>query len=164
VDILLFIEPCWFWLAATVVLALIEIATAVSLTTIWFAISAFCMVFLSFPVRQFRWQLAIFLVIALVLLIFTRPVALKKLKTGREKTNVDSLEGRTALVVKPVREFERGEVRVDGAIWSAVSEDGRALEAGEKCVIRRIEGAHAVVAARESAGAASSALEEKKEG
>ncbi|MDR2468100.1 MAG: NfeD family protein, partial [Spirochaetaceae bacterium] len=153
-DILLFIEPYWFWLAATVVLALIELATAVSLTTIWFAISAFCMVFLSFPVRSFRWQLAIFLAIAVVLLIFTRPVALKKLKAGREKTNVDSLAGKTALVIKPVREFERGEIRIDGVVWTAVSEDGRTLEAGEKCAVSRVEGAHAVVSALESGGGA----------
>ena len=146
-DILLFIEPYWLWLGATVIFALIELATAASLTTIWFAISAFCLVFLSFPVHSFRWQLAIFLAIALVLLIFTRPAALKKLKAGREKTNVDSLVGQTAPVTKHIGEFERGEISLGGVAWTAVSEGGEALEAGTKCVVLRIEGVKAVVKA-----------------
>jgi hypothetical protein len=55
---------------------------------------------------------------------FTRPIAIKKFKMGGEKTNVDSLVGKCALVTKKITEFDRGEVKLNGLIWTARTEDG----------------------------------------
>lgn len=127
-----------------VILAVIEGLT-LGLTTIWFAISAVVMIFLAFLPIPFILQILIFLIISAVLLIFTRPVAIEKFKTGRVKTNVDSLAGQHALVMKKITEFDRGEVKINGQIWSAKPEDGSVLEEGTKCEVIRIEGVQAIV-------------------
>ena len=134
----------WIWVALTVILAIIEVFT-LGLTTIWFALAALVMVFLSFLPIPIVFQILIFLAISAVLLIFTRPVALKKFRTGREKTNVDSLIGKYALVTKKIGEFDNGEVKLNGQIWSARSENGSELNEGTKCEVVRIEGVHAIV-------------------
>jgi len=139
-----FVPDWWIWTALVIIFALIEIFT-LGLTTVWFAIAAVVMVFISFLPIPLTIQFLIFLAIAAALLIFTRPLAVKKFKIGREKTNVDSLVGKHALVVKAIGEFERGEAKVNGLIWSARSEDGAEIPKGSKCEILRIEGVQLIV-------------------
>jgi membrane protein implicated in regulation of membrane protease activity len=139
-----FVPIHWLWVALTVFFAVIEVFT-LGLTTIWFAISALVMVFLSFLHIPLVFQVLIFLAISAVLLFFTRPIAVKKLKIGKVKTNVDSLIGKCALVTKKITEFDRGEVKINGIIWTARTEDGSTLEEGSKCEVARIEGVQAIV-------------------
>jgi len=134
----------WIWVALVIVFALIEVFT-LGLTTVWFAIAALVMVFLSFIKIPLTVQILIFLAIATLLLIFTRPLAIKKFKMGQEKTNVDSLIGKHALVVKTIGEFERGEVKINGLVWSARSENNTEITEGSKCEILRIEGVQLIV-------------------
>jgi len=141
-----FISIRWIWVFLTVLCAIIEVLT-LGLTTIWFAIAALVMVFLSFLPIPLVYQVMIFLAISAVLLFFTRPIAIKKLKIGREKTNVDSLVGKSALVTKKITEFDRGEVKLNGQIWTAKTENGSTLDEGSKCEVVRIEGVHAIVKA-----------------
>ena len=138
----------WFWVALFVIFAVIELCTF-GLHTIWFAIAALVMVFLSFFNIPLPVQGLIFLVISSVLLIFTRPIAIKKLKVGKEKTNVDSLVGRHVLVMKAVSEFEKGEVKIDGQIWTAQSEQNTPIPEGAKCEILRVEGVQLIIKALE---------------
>ena len=139
------IQPEWLWLAAALILTVIELLTAFALTTIWFAIPAVLLIFVSGVVVSFRWQVVIFLVLSLVLLIFARPFAVKKLRVGKEKTNIDGLIGKTAVVIKTIHEFEKGEIKLNGLMWSAASEDGSVIRAGHVCIVKRIEGARAIV-------------------
>jgi membrane protein implicated in regulation of membrane protease activity len=134
----------WIWVALVIIFALVEVFT-LGLTTVWFAMAALIMVFLSFLKIPFTIQILIFLVISALLLIFTRPLAVKKFKIGREKTNVDSLIGKHALVVKTIGEFERGEAKINGQIWSARSDDNTEIPEGSKCEILRIEGVQLIV-------------------
>jgi membrane protein implicated in regulation of membrane protease activity len=134
----------WIWVALVIIFAIIEVFT-LGLTTVWFAIAALLMVFLSFLSIPLTVQILIFLAISTLLLIFTRPLAVKKFKIGREKTNVDSLVGKHALVIKTIGEFERGEAKVNGQIWSARSEDNKEITEGSKCEILRIEGVQLIV-------------------
>jgi membrane protein implicated in regulation of membrane protease activity len=134
----------WIWVALTVIFALIE-AFTLGLTTIWFAMAALVMVFLSFLPIPLVFQVMIFLAISAALLFFTRPVAIKKFKSGREKTNVDSLVGKHALVTKQISEFGKGEVKLNGQFWSAHSDDGCTITEGTKCEVVRIEGVQAIV-------------------
>jgi membrane protein implicated in regulation of membrane protease activity len=138
------VQAWWIWVALVIVFSLIEVFT-LGLTTVWFAISALVMVFLSFTKMPLTVQFLIFLAIAALLLIFTRPLAIKKFKIGREKTNVDSLVGKHALVIKTIGEFERGEAKINGLIWSARSEDNTEITEGSKCEILRIEGVQLIV-------------------
>ena len=150
-DIYRFLFSPWFWLTLTVIFTAIELLSAFSLTTIWFALSAILMVFISgltelidAPIR-FRLHIGLFLVIAIVLLVFTRPIAIKKLRVGKAKTNVDALVNERALVTKKIEKFGKGEVKIKGQIWTAVSDDNSELDAGTECVVMRIEGVKAIV-------------------
>jgi membrane protein implicated in regulation of membrane protease activity len=134
----------WIWVGLTILFAIIE-AFTLGLTTIWFAIAALAMVFLSFLHIPLTAQIIIFLVISAVLLVFTRPMAIKKFKMGKEKTNVDSLAGMSTLVTKDIGEFETGEVTLNGQIWTARSDNKRVIKSGTKCTVVRIEGVQAIV-------------------
>ena len=139
-----YISIHWVWVVLTIIFAVIE-AFTFGLTTIWFALAAFLMVFLSFLPIPLVYQVIIFLAISAIFLVFTRPIAIKKFKTGKEKTNVDSLVGKHALVTKKISEFDRGEVKISGQLWTARSEDGSTIEEGIKCEVIRIEGVQAIV-------------------
>jgi membrane protein implicated in regulation of membrane protease activity len=141
----------WIWVILTIFFVIIEVFT-LGLTTIWLALAALVMIFLSFLPFDFPfpYQIAVFLTISALLLFFTRPLAIKKFKTGREKTNVDSLVGKHALVTKQICEFERGEVKLSGQLWTARSEDGSSINEGVKCEVVRIEGVQAIVRILES--------------
>lgn len=102
------------------------------------------MIFLSLAPIPFRWQLFIFVAISLVLLIFTRPLAAKKL-AKKMPTNADSLIGKKVLVVQRITEFDKGAVKAGGIVWTARSEKGETIEKGAECEVVRIEGNTAVV-------------------
>ena len=139
-----FISMRWIWVALVILFAVIEVFTF-GLYTIWFAIAALAMVFLSSLKIALPFQLLIFLAISALLLFFTRPLAIKKLKVGREKTNVDSLVGMHALVTRAISEFEKGEVKLNGQFWSARAEDNSTVPEGTKCEVVKIEGVQAIV-------------------
>ena len=134
----------WFWLAMAILMSVLELILP-GLTTIWFALGSLVMIPLSLLPIPFVIQVVICLVISVVLLIFTRPFAMKKLKANKEKTNVDALVGKSVLVIKDISKFEKGEIKVDGIIWTARSDDDTTLKAGEECFLLRVEGATAVV-------------------
>jgi membrane protein implicated in regulation of membrane protease activity len=139
-----FLSVHWIWVALVIIFAVIEILTF-GLHTVWFAIAALIMVFLSFLKIPLGVQVLIFLAISAVLLIFTRPLAIKKLKMGKEKTNVDSVVGKYVLVTKTISEFEKGEVKLNGLIWTARSENNTEIAEGTKCEVLRIEGVQLIV-------------------
>ena len=134
----------WIWLIIFIVLIAIE-AFTFSLTTIWFALGALVMILISLLKLPFSVQLLVWLILSSILLYFTRPYALSKLKVGRVKTNVDSLVGKSAIVVKTITKHEKGEIKINGIIWSAKNENEEALEEGNECEIVEIQGATALV-------------------
>ena len=64
------------WLAVLAVLLVIEIAT-LGLTTIWFAGGALIAFLVSLAGGPLWLQITLFLIVSVVLLLFTRPLALK---------------------------------------------------------------------------------------
>lgn len=135
----------WVWFAVTVLCAGFE-ALTLGLTTVWFALGALVMVFLSLLPIPPVVQVLLFLLISGALLAFTRPLAVRRLRVGKEKTNADSLIGERAQVTRKVTEFD-GEVKVHGLSWSARPDGKEELEPGTVCVIRRLEGVTLYVAA-----------------
>ena len=140
----------WFWLALTVIFALIELGTF-HLVTIWFAFAAMAMIFVSGftghwdDALRFKLYIGLFLFTAAALLVFSRPFALKKLNLKKYRTNVDDLIGRGALVIKTITRFEKGEVKVKGQLWTAVSSDDEEIEKDSECEVVRVEGVKLVV-------------------
>lgn len=134
----------WVWVAVTIICVVIESLT-LSLTTIWFGISAFVMVFLAFTPMPFPAQLFIFVVLALVLLIFTRPVVKQKLSQKKIATNYERIIGQIAVVTKKITALDKGSVKINGMEWTAAVREDIVLEEGSKCIIEEIAGVTAYV-------------------
>ena len=134
----------WVWFVLAVICFAVEGMT-MQLTTIWFAIAALAMVFVSLLPIAPIYQLCVFLILACALLILTRPFALKKLKANKTKTNADALIGQKALVTETIGELEKGEIKIEGKRWSAKSASGTVIEKGSDCLIEKIEGVTCIV-------------------
>lgn len=134
----------WVWFVLAVICFAVEGMT-MQLTTIWFAIAALAMVFVSLLPIAPIYQLCVFLILACALLILTRPFALKKLKANKIKTNADALIGQKALVTETIGELEKGEIKIEGKRWSAKSASGTVIEKGSECLIEKIEGVTCIV-------------------
>ena len=134
----------WVWVAVTIICVVIETMT-LSLTTIWFGISAFLMVFLAFTPLPFPAQLFIFVAVALVLLIFTRPIVKKKLNQKKIATNYERIIGQIGVVTKKITALDEGSVKINGMEWTAAVKEDTTLEEGSKCIIEEIAGVTAYV-------------------
>ena len=134
----------WFWVAVTIICVVIESLT-LALTTIWFGISAFVMVFLAFTPLPFPAQLFIFVALALVLLIFTRPVVKQKINQKKIATNYERVIGQIAVVTKKITALDKGAIKLNGMEWTAAVREDIVLEEGSKCIIEEIAGVTAYV-------------------
>ncbi|MBR1639476.1 MAG: NfeD family protein [Treponema sp.] len=134
----------WFWVAVTIICVVIESLT-LALTTIWFGISAFVMVFLAFTPLPFTAQLFIFVALALLLLIFTRPLVKQKLNQKKIATNYERVIGQIAVVTKKITVLEKGSVKINGMEWTAAVREDIVLEEGSKCIVEEIAGVTAYV-------------------
>lgn len=131
----------FYWLIALAVLLVIEIIT-LGLTTIWFAggaLVAFVLALFNVPLLV---QIAVFLVVSILLLVFTRPVVEKKLNGSRIKTNVNSMVGKEGRVTETIDNFnQKGIVVINGLEWTArSSSDDLIIPEGSRVVINEIKG------------------------
>lgn len=111
----------WIWLGLMVICIFIE-AFTMNLTTIWGAVSCLPLIFISKTNLSIKWQLLIFALLTVILVIFTRPFVVKKLKIGKDKTNVNSMIGEEVLITKSVSKFQKGEAKAkNGVIWTVSS-------------------------------------------
>ena len=135
-----------FWLILFVILLIIEIFT-MGLTTIWFAggaIIAFVLAFIGFELPV---QIIVFLLVSILLLVLTRPLAIKFFNKERQRTNVESLIGQKAIVLEKIDTLRGvGRVEVNGMEWSAKTDEPEMLiEAGEIVIIEGIQGVKLIV-------------------
>lgn len=134
-----------FWLIVFVVLLVVEIAT-MGLTTVWFAggaLVAFLAAYIGFDVVV---QVLAFLIVSILLLVLTRPLAVKFFNQEREKTNAESLIGQKAVVKEEINTLQAtGRVEVSGMEWSAKTEESEIIEADTIVVIKGIQGVKLIV-------------------
>lgn len=133
------------WLIIAVIFGIIE-AVTIGIATVWFAIGAVAAAICAMLGAPVIVQVIVFLVVSIVLLYFTRPLVKNKLKVGTEKTNVNVLIGKEAIVTAEIPEMGVGEVRVNGLSWTAVSSDPHmTISEGSHVVIEDIEGVKLIV-------------------
>lgn len=138
-----------FWLVALVALVVIELLT-MGLTTVWFAGGAFVATVASLFDAPPVLQIIIFLVVSVLLLFFTRPLAVKYFNKDRVRTNAESLVGRQAIVISEIDNLQGiGQVNVGGMEWSARTKtDGVTLPVGTVTTVLAINGVKLVVEER----------------
>lgn len=132
------------WFIIIIVAAVIEINT-MDLSSIWFSAGALVSFILSLVNFNPIGQIVVFLAVSLLLLISVRPIVKNYLKTNVITTNSDRLIGKVAVCTKEILVGERGEVKIDGKYWMAVSTAEDDIEVDEKVEVLAIEGVKLIV-------------------
>lgn len=129
----------WIWVAVLVLCGIIE-ASTLSLTTIWAAIAAIPMIFISKTSLSLKWQLLIFAGLTLVLLLATRPLA-KKMIYSKKAKDVNSLVDQEVTVTKTITPHEKGLVKTEnGVTWNAKSANQDDIAENSICKITDVQG------------------------
>ena len=136
----------YYWLILFAILLAVEIFT-LGLTTIWFAGGALAAAVAALLGGNLVTQVILFLVVSLLLLVFTRPLAVKYMNRGLEKTNVNDLPGRTAVVTEEIDNLaQTGRLRINDIEWTARAEkDNVVIPAGAIVEITEVRGVKVIV-------------------
>ena len=126
----------WLWLIIVIFLSFLEVST-VSLVCIWFIASAIVSLVLSIIGIDFYICFGVFVLLGIILMVTTRKTLLKVLKVKKESTNLDRIIGKKGIVTIDINKDILGEVKVDGKLWSAYSNEN--LEKGTLVKILEID-------------------------
>ncbi len=137
-------EPL-IWILIAVIFAVIEGFT-MGLTTIWFTVGGVAACIIALLGGPLLLQISVFLIVSIILLYFTRPLAEKRLKIGHEKTNIEQIINKTGLVTETIEPYQTGQVNLNGMTWTAVTDqNGETLKKGDLVKVVRIEGVKLIV-------------------
>ena len=136
----------FFWLVLFILFLIFEIAT-LGLTTIWFVGGAFIAFWMSVAEIGFVPQLIVFLVVSVILLVTTRPIATKYLNKNTTRTNVEELIGKTVKVSETIDNInETGHVLINGVEWLARAQhEGMVIQQDTLVKIMEIQGVKVMV-------------------
>lgn len=137
------------WVILLVLFVVIEVLT-MGLTTIWFAGGALAAAITAVLRLPSYIQIATFIVVSFVLIIFTRPIAVRYFNKDRVKTNAESIVGKKAIVTGAIDNIKAsGQVTVAGMEWSARSiSDDITIEEGKVVTVVAISGVKLIVEER----------------
>ncbi len=139
-------EMMILWLVVLILSIGVEVCT-LGLTSIWFAGGSLVAILASILHLPVAVQVILFFVVSLLLLFFTRPIAVKYFNKDRVKTNVESLIGKQAIVINEIDNLHSmGQVTVSGQEWSARNlEDGKLIPVGAVVEIVAVSGVKLIV-------------------
>ena len=142
-----------YWLIALVVFLVIEAATH-GLATIRFAGGALVALIAAMCGAGIVIQIVLFLVVSLVLLFFTRPLAVRFLNKDTLKTNVDRVVGMEGVVTEEISNLAgTGKVSLGGNMWTARTEnEGGTIPVDAVVTVLRVEGVKLIVKVKEKEG------------
>lgn len=134
-----------FWLILAIALGIIE-AASFQLVAIWFAVGSAFAIFPAMVGAGIWVQFAVFAVISILCLLFTRPFVKKVLKVKAVKTNADTIIGTIGIVVEDIDNVANtGRVHINGLDWTARSDDGDFIVKDERVLIKAIQGVKVMV-------------------
>jgi len=137
-DVMIFV-----WFAIILIAGVIE-ALTMDLSSVWFSVGAFFALIIAIFAKELIWlQFVVFVVFSIALLLGLRPIFKKYIRKNEIKTNADSLVGKTAVCIKPIIDGERGEVKIEGKIWTAIANEN--ISENEKVTVLAIKGVKLVV-------------------
>ena len=138
------------WIILAIIFALLEGIT-LGMLTIWFTVGSIISAVSALLGANVTMQVAIFFIVSLVLLIFTRPIFVKHLKIGKEKNVIQQIEGRIGIVTQSIKPFSSGLARVNGVTWTAITDTpDQTIEKGAEVRIVKVEGVKLIVETAES--------------
>ena len=137
-------NPWVLWLVVGILFLIVELMTT-ALVSIWFVPAAIVTCLLSFVVKGFLWQTAIFVVLSAVFMVICRKIYNKHIKKP-----VDDIDQNEKLIGKPAKVTDdtngiTGRILVGDIYWRAVSEDGKTIPKEETVIIKGINGTTLVI-------------------
>lgn len=130
------------WLAIVIVLAIIE-ALTVNLVTIWFVASGLVALVLSYTKVSAFIQFLVFVILGVILVIFTKKPLEKFVNKNRQATNLDRVLNMEGIVTEEITKNSSGEVKVDGKRWTAIAD--KTIKKDSTVKILKIEGVKLIV-------------------
>ena len=120
---------------------------APGLVSIWFALGALAALISALLGAQVWLQAVWFIVISVLALVITRPLAKKYVNSRTQAKNADMLIGQECFVTETIDKLHgTGAVSVAGKVWTARADDPeKIIEKGSVAVIERIEGVKLIV-------------------
>lgn len=138
-------ESFLFWIAIISISLFAEILTA-QLVSIWFVVGGIIALIVSLFTYSFALQIIVFFIVSLFMMILIRPLIKNVMNFKTQRTNLDRLIGKTAVVTENIdNELGEGLVNVEGITWSARSRDGNLIRKGETVEIDYISGVKLIV-------------------
>lgn len=132
----------WVWLGVFVVLLILEFLTT-DMVSIWLALAAIPAFILALLNVDLLFQIIVYVLVTILLLIFTRPLVVKYFKRHEIKTNVDTVINQEGFVTSKIKINEVGRVNIKGQSWSAISNED--INVNEKVIVKDIEGVKLIV-------------------
>ena len=116
-----------------------------SLTLIWFSIGALLVMFLSIFIESILWQVIIFAVVSIILLVIATKYLVDRDKNVKYNTNLQGIISQKGIVVQDIEPYEVGVVKLNGEEWSAISKDKVKIKKGSIVEVVQIEGVKLIV-------------------
>lgn len=130
----------WIWLVAGIALMLGELLTPGGFYLIFFGVGGLAAgLAAALGLSGLAGQGAVFLVVSMgALMGFRRPL-LERLRKGQPSAH-DELTGEIAVPMGEIAVDAVGQAQLRGTVWSARNVSKRPLAAGERCLVKRVEG------------------------
>lgn len=133
-----------FWFIVAIIFGVGELMTT-SLTLIWFSIGALLVMFLSIFIESILWQVIIFAVVSIILLVIATEYLVDRDKDVKYNTNLQGIISQKAIVTQTIEPYETGVAKLNGEEWTAMSKDETRIEAGKLVEVVAIEGVKLIV-------------------
>lgn len=132
------------WLIIAGLFFIGEIIT-VGFLVFWFGIGALIAMIVSFFTSNIIVQTTVFVISSAILLLATKPFVRKFVDVKPTKTNAFSIIGKKALVTKEINSHSVGQIKINGEVWSAESQNEDTIPIGSEVEILEISGVKAIV-------------------
>lgn len=135
----------FIWLAVMVITLLIEIIS-VGLTSIWLTGGALVAMFLAWFHAPWWLQIIAFFAVTFILIMYTRPWALKHLESKKIATNYQETIGKTVRITEKVDNVAgTGKADYNGMEWSARSATDACFEVDELAKVVEVRGVKLII-------------------
>lgn len=134
-----------FWLIVAGLFFVGEIFT-LGFLIFWFGIGALFAMIVSFFTTNIIIQTTVFLITSTIFILATKPLVKKFVDVKKTNTNVFSIIGKKALVIKDIDPIHSsGQIKVNGEVWSAETENDEIIKEGSEVEVLKINGVKAIV-------------------
>ena len=139
-----------FWLIIAGLFFVGEIFT-LGFLIFWFGIGALFAMIVSFFTTNIIIQTTVFLITSNIFILATKPLVKKFVDVKKTNTNVFSIIGKKALVIKDIDPIHSsGQIKLNGEVWSAETENDEIIKEGSEVEVLKINGVKAIVKLVES--------------